>query len=333
MEFLEGTYHKVFLFSAQIYTFPDFLRPPIHSIMTYNLYESLGDTKTPLAYSLLFTGLNAILDPIFIFSLKFGASGAAAGTALAQYIALIPLLYSLHKRTKIDIVGQLPLLRKTLKEYVEAGSFVLIRTVGKVLAYSVCAREAALLGAVAAATYNLTFQLGFATTQICESVAVAVQTLLAREISIVDTEKPLSRAYSVKHLIRHSTAVGGAVAFFLSLATYLQQDRVLLGLTNSASVLECAKSIFPAVLLTQVLKGLAYPVNGIIMGGLDWKFTVLAMWAANAVCVGLLRFGGVVTLNKVWYALAAFMGTQVFTGVLRVQSRTGIWKVLNNNKK
>jgi hypothetical protein len=40
-----------------------------------------------------------------------------------------------------------------------------------------------LLGSVAAAAYNLTFQLGFATTQICESVAVAVQTLLAREIS------------------------------------------------------------------------------------------------------------------------------------------------------
>ena len=35
------------------------------------------------------------------------------------------------------------------------------------------------MGSVAAAAYNLTFQLGFATTQICESVAVAVQTLLA----------------------------------------------------------------------------------------------------------------------------------------------------------
>jgi len=37
----------------------------------------------------------------------------------------------------------------------------------------------AMLGSVAAAAYNLTFQLGFATTQICEAVAVAVQTLLA----------------------------------------------------------------------------------------------------------------------------------------------------------
>jgi hypothetical protein len=35
---------------------------------------------------------------------------------------------------------------------------------------------------------------------------------------------------------------------------------------------------------------LAYPVNGIIMGGLDWVFTMIAMWAANFVCVGMIRF-------------------------------------------
>ena len=189
------------------------------------------------------------MDPLFIFNLKFGASGAAAGTAIAQYIALVPLLCALNKRVKIDVLGQISELKTTLKEYVEAGSFILIRTVGKVLAYSVCAREAALLGSVAAAAYNLTFQLGFATTQICESVAVAVQTLLAREMSIAS--EPVSRAYSVKHLIRHSTVVGGTVALFLSLATYVKQDKVLLGLTSNASVLETAKIIFPAVLVTQ----------------------------------------------------------------------------------
>ncbi len=77
-----------------------------------------------------------------------------------------------------------------------------------------------------------------------------------------------------------------------------------------------------------VLKGLAYPVNGIIMGGLDWKFTMFAMWASNFVCLLLLRFSGKMTLNKIWYSLAAFMGTQVVTGLFRVQSRTGVWKVL-----
>ena len=148
-------------------------------LVTNGIFRGLGDTKTPLAYSLLFTTLNAILDPLFIFTFHFGASGAAAGTALAQYIALVPLMAALNRKVKIDIIGQVKELGASLKAYLQAGSYVLFRTLGKVLAYSVCARQAALLGSVAAAAYNLTFQLGFATTQICEAVAVAVQTLLA----------------------------------------------------------------------------------------------------------------------------------------------------------
>ena len=119
-----------------------------------------------------------------------------------------------------------------------------------------------------------------------------------------------------------------------------------------------------------VLKGLAYPVNGIIMGGLDWKFTMAvrdeavvscllmpvsiilslfstislrsfsrhqnqAMWLANFACVGLIRFwakANTMTLEKVWWALAVFMGTQVATGAIRFQSKTGVWKILRAEK-
>ncbi len=106
--------------------------------------------------------------------------------------------------------------------------------------------------------------------------------------------------------INGSILVGGAVAASLSLLTYFQRESVLRGLTTDAGIREASKVIFPAVLVTQgeiyncsktseingygkvawiladvcrlrtftVLKGLAYPVNGIIMGGLDWKFTM-----------------------------------------------------------
>jgi len=313
-------------------------------LVTNGIFRGLGDTSTPLKYSLMFTALNAILDPFFIFTLKFGASGAAAGTAIAQYVALVPLMFSLHRKVGVDILGQWRLLGDTLKEYVSAGSYVLVRTVGKVLAYSVCARYAALLGSVAAAAYNLTFQLGFATTQICESVAVAVQTLLAREIAGGKFEEEESsdgkknlRARRVRHLINGSILVGGLVAGGLSTLTWFQKERVLKGLTTDASIREASRVIFPVVMVTQVLKGLAYPVNGIIMGGLDWKFTMLAMWLANFICVGMLQFwarngGGVVTLGNIWWALAAFMGTQVVTGAIRFSSKTGIWRILRSEK-
>ena len=72
------------------------------------------------------------------------------------------------------------------------------------------------------------------------------------------------------------------------------------------------------------------------MGGMDWLFTMAAMWAANLVCVGMIRGwkmgGGVVGLGQIWWALAAFMGTQVVTGILRYESKTGVWKVLRSEK-
>ena len=125
----------------------------------------------------------------------------------------------------------------------------------------------ALLGPVAAAAYNLTFQLGFATTQICESVAVAVQTLLAREVAgergkgttseggknngSVATTADGIRALRVRHLINGSIFVGGLVAGSLSLLTFFQREGVLRGLTTDVGVREASALIFPAVLITQ----------------------------------------------------------------------------------
>ncbi len=159
---------------------------------------------------------------------------------------------------------------------------MLFRTACTVLAYAVCAQQAALLATVSAAAYYLRFQLGFVTTQIGEAVAVAVQTLLGPEMDNTESNTPAAgRAGLIGHLVNASLSLAGGVATELSLTTYWRRDLILAGLTTSAAVHAAAAGIFPPVLLTQVLKGLAYPVSGIIMGGLDWYFTMGVMWIAN----------------------------------------------------
>jgi Na+-driven multidrug efflux pump len=152
-----------------------------------------------------------------------------------------------------------------------------------------------------------------------------------RELADTTTHPQPVRRQLVRHLINTSILIGGGVAALLSLTTYFQRGSILKGLTSSAPVREASALIFPVVLITQTLKGLAYPVNGIVMGGLDWIFSMLAMWAANLACVGLVRgfaMQGPLTLGQIWWALAAFMGTQVVVGILRYESKTGVWKVL-----
>ena len=143
------------------------------------------------------------------------------------------------------------------------------------------------------------------------------------------------RRQLVRHLINTSILLGGGVAAVLSLTTYFKQDSILRGLTTNVAIRDAAATIFPVVLVTQTLKGLAYPVNGIVMGGLDWVFSMIAMWVANFACVGLIRSfasKGAVSLGMIWWSLAAFMGTQVVTGILRFQSKTGVWSVLRKQE-
>lgn len=298
-------------------------------LVTNGIFRGLGDTKTPLIYSLFFTALNAILDPFFIFVLNWGAAGAAMGTTVAQYVALIPLLLALHRKCNIRI-SSIADIKDSLKQYVSAGTQVFIRTVAKVSCYSVCARQAALLGAVASAAYNLTFQLGFAVTQICEAIAIAVQTLLAKEMG--QEKKSIHR---IRHLIQTSIFSGGTVAVALSLATLFRRDSLLKSLTTNVGIQQAAAGIFPVVLLTQVAKGFCYPVNGILMGGLDWSYTMGVMWMANAACLGVLflpRTAATISLERIWWGLCAFMSTQVVMGIARYQSRTGPWNILRRRQ-
>eukprot|EP00617_Octactis_speculum_P027875 CAMPEP_0185746276 /NCGR_PEP_ID=MMETSP1174-20130828/4777_1 /TAXON_ID=35687 /ORGANISM="Dictyocha speculum, Strain CCMP1381" /LENGTH=84 /DNA_ID=CAMNT_0028420827 /DNA_START=108 /DNA_END=358 /DNA_ORIENTATION=- len=83
----------------------------------------------------------------------------------------------------------------------------------------------------------------------------------------------------------------------------------------------------PVVLLTQVAKGLAYPINGVVMGGLDWRFSTLGMWGSNLACLAILAIGrtlpGGQSLSFVWGGLAVFMWGQCLSGVWRFMSGTG----------
>tara|TARA_B110000971_G_C19924364_1_gene460797 strand:- start:198 stop:608 length:411 start_codon:yes stop_codon:yes gene_type:complete len=126
-------------------------------------------------------------------------------------------------------------------------------------------------------------------------------------------------------------AAGGAISTSLSFLTYLFQSNVISSLTSDLSIQSAALSIFPVVLVTQVLKGLAYPVNGITMGALDWKFSAYSMWGADICAIIYLvvqKSNGQLTLFQLWIGLAIFMGVQVVSGLARIRSKTGVWKIL-----
>ena len=219
------------------------------------------------------------------------------------------MLYFLYKSIPFSILGndaKSSALTVAVKSYASAGSLVLLRTIAKIVAYSCTASAAAALGSVSMAAYSLTFNLGFATSQLCESVSIAAQSLLARDVPFNTTRKQTA----AKHVIKRSMQLGLLSSVTLTVVTLINQKNILAKMTSNAEVRAAAAAIMPVVLATQIFKSLAYSTNGVLLGGLDWIYSSVGMTAAAAVLIGLLK-ALPNSLWNIWVALLAFMAGQV----------------------
>ena len=145
-------------------------------LVTNGIFRGRGDTKTPLYCTTLGNLVNIVLDPILIFGCGMGCGGAGAATAVSQWAAAIPLLYLLNKSIPFNIFGRPQgFFKQAFQSYATAGSLIMLRTVAKISAYTVTSAAAARLGTIPMAAYSLTFNLGFATSQLCESISIAAQ--------------------------------------------------------------------------------------------------------------------------------------------------------------
>jgi len=61
------------------------------------------DVVTPLKISILSNIINVLLDPVFIFTLKWGVGGAAAATCIAELISCGLYLRELLNKSMLNI--------------------------------------------------------------------------------------------------------------------------------------------------------------------------------------------------------------------------------------
>lgn len=71
----------------------------ISGLLIYNIGSSIlravGDTKRPLFFLLVCSGLNVILDLVFVIVFHWGIAGAAFATILSQFISAVLVLWTL----------------------------------------------------------------------------------------------------------------------------------------------------------------------------------------------------------------------------------------------
>jgi len=68
-----------------------------------SVFSAQGDMRTPMKVQAMGLILNAILDPIFIYPLKFGVAGAAIATDISLFVTLVLYLLYVPRRSDLKL--------------------------------------------------------------------------------------------------------------------------------------------------------------------------------------------------------------------------------------
>jgi len=68
-----------------------------------SIFAAQGDTRTPMIVQTFGFVLNTVLDPIFIYALRFGVRGAAIATDIAIAITLLVYVYFLRRKSYLRV--------------------------------------------------------------------------------------------------------------------------------------------------------------------------------------------------------------------------------------
>lgn len=276
------------------------------------------DTRTPLVVAVATNTLNVALTALLVFGFDLGIGGAAAGTDIAKFVAGASYTVIVLRMARASEASIRPHLRR-IKSLAIVGRDLFIRTVALRASLTITVVLAARKGVAALAAYQVAFQIWAALAYVLDALEAAAQSLVAKALGARDR---LLAESTARRII--GWAVGSGV--LLGAACAVTSPLIASVFTDDPAVRTLLVMSLVWVGATQPLNGVAFALDGILVGAGDQRFLAVAMSislavvAAAAVAVARPSVG----LWGLWAVLAVFMGSRV--GVLGVRYRSGRWQ-------
>ncbi|XP_013693944.2 protein DETOXIFICATION 43 isoform X1 [Brassica napus] len=289
------------------------------SLSMQGIFRGFKDTKTPLYATVASDGLNIILDPIFIFVLRLGVSGAAIAHVISQYFMLLILLIRLAKEVNLmpPKFGDLQ-----FGKFIRNGGLMLARTIAVTFCQTLAASMAARLGTTPMAAFQICLQVWLTSSMLADGLAVAGQAILACNFAEKDYNKVTAAASRV---IQMSFVLGLGLSVFVGLGLYFGSGVF----SKDPAVIHLIAIGIPFVAATQPINSLTFVLDGVNFGASDFAYTAYSMVGVAAVSIAaviyMAKSNGFV---GIWIALTIYMGLRAITGMGRMATGTGPWKFL-----
>ena len=302
--------------------------PSLLSLIGFSAFRGTLDTSTPLQISATSNIFNAVLDPVLMFTMNMGVTGAALATLAAEIISAASF-FSIMLRRKMIRWSKLLRLPSysAMKPLLEGGAALQLRNVALNITFLMVARVTQGLDdtGVAAAAHALaiqTFQLGGIVLLALSTVA---QTIVPNElIEKVDisTGKTYGGKRAAKNVVNRLMSWGFVLGCGLGGLQLL-----LLPLLQKSSPLEAVReaAVIPSILASvyQIINGLVFIGEGCMVGCGDFlQLSLSTIVATVAALISLNTLPNVFGLTGVWLSFGVFNSFRL-AGVWLHQTRYG----------
>lgn len=278
--------------------------------------RGVSSLRAPLIVLVAGNLLNVVLELLLVYGLDLGIKGSAWGTAVAQTamgIAFVGLILRHIPRGNRGLVATLA------RRLLSVGKFLFVRTAALITAFLIAGLVVARLGDAELAAYQISFQLLLFLALVLDSVAIAGQIIVGRELGAARVDQ----AYEASvRMITLSVVIGVTFA-----ATLLALSDALPRLFSSdAAVLAQCALLWPFFALIQPLGAAVFALDGILIGASDGPYLAGSMVFAFCTCAAFLALSVWLDLGirGVWGALVGLVVVRLLTMGLRFRRRRWI---------
>jgi len=281
--------------------------------------RGLQDTTRPLVVAIVTAIGNFVLEAILIWGLGFSVGASALSTVVFQWFGAGLYLWWIGRAVKEHDVSLGPDLR-ALRKLAIAGGDLFVRTLALRGSLTLAVAVASRMGKIELAAHEIAFLLWSAAAFGLDAVAIAGQAMVGKSLGADDA----AEARAVGWRITQWGVLLGVVVAIIMIATRSFITRIF---SNDAQVEELAAWLMWFAALSQPINGVAFALDGVLIGAGDLRMLSRLMALSAAVFMPLaavVLFTGA-GIGWLWAALVVFMAVRAVTLLWRFRSTA--WEV------
>jgi putative MATE family efflux protein len=294
--------------------------PPMLVVLAgTGILRGLQDTRTPLVIAVAANLVNIGLNVWFVYGLDLGISGSALGTVMAQLGAGAALIAVVVRNARRHGAPMRP-DREGIAEAARSNVPLFVRTATLRVGFLIATLVASTMTSAAIAAHQIVWTVTTTLALALDAIAIAGQAMTGRYLGAGDV--PSARR-TTRRMITWGLWFGVLVGLVvLAISPWLPR-----AFSSDPDVWDAALGALIVLALTQPASGVAFVLDGVLIGAGDSVYlaraglVTLAVYAPLAGLVWLLDLG----LTWLWIAYSVYLLARTATLVHR--ERSDAWLV------